>query len=83
MDDIIRSVLGSHGNLAVDASTMSEDYDLYRAGLTSHATVTVMLSLEDRLGVEIPDHLLRRQTFSSIRAIRAALEEAGAPPDPR
>jgi acyl carrier protein len=78
MEDLIRSVLAAHGRLAVDASSISEDDDLYRVGLTSHATVSVMLALEEHLGVELPDHLLQRQTFSSIRSIRSALGEASA-----
>lgn len=78
MDDMIREVLATHGRLAVAASTLDEDEDLYRAGLTSHASVNVMLALEDTYDVEFPDRLLRKQTFASITAIRAALVELGA-----
>jgi acyl carrier protein len=51
--------------------------DLYANGLTSHASVNVMLALEDAFDVEFPDSLLRKSTFESIKAIRGALESMG------
>ncbi len=77
MDDVVRKVLGDHARLAVDAATIGDDDDLYRLGLTSHASVNVMLALEDALDVEFPDRLLRKRTFSSVSAIREALGELG------
>ena len=47
MDDGIRRVLAEHGRLLVEVETLADDDDLYQAGLTSHANVTVMLQLED------------------------------------
>jgi acyl carrier protein len=73
MDDEIRTVLAEHGRLLVDVSTLRDDDDLYQAGLTSHANVNVMVMLEEVLGVEFPDTLLRRSTFESIAAIRSTL----------
>ncbi len=77
MDELIRSVLGDHARLHVEATAVGDDQDLYSVGLTSHASVTVMLALEDAFGVEFPDSLLNRQTFSSVSRIRAALAELG------
>ena len=51
--------------------------DLYRAGLTSHASVNVMLGLEDAFDVEFPDAMLRKRTFESIEAIEGALATLG------
>jgi acyl carrier protein len=75
MDDQIRTVLAEHGRLAVDASTVGDNDDLYQAGLTSHASVNVMLALEDAFDVEFPEHMLRKKTFESVAAIRTALGE--------
>ena len=69
----IRAILAGSGWLAADAATLSDKDDLYAAGLTSHGSVNLMLALEERYGVEFPDHLLRRRTFESIDAIRAAV----------
>jgi acyl carrier protein len=63
--------------LPVDAETLANDADLYAAGLSSHATVNLMLALEEAFDIEFPDRLLRRQTFSSIDAIAEALVEIG------
>jgi len=78
MDDEIRTVLAEHGRLLVEVETLRDDDDLYQAGLTSHANVTVMLALEDAFDVEFPDTMLRRSTFESIAAIRRALQELDA-----
>ncbi len=75
VDAIIRKVLDEHGKLAIDANSVDVDEDLYRSGLTSHATVNVMLGLEDEFDVEFPNSLLKKTTFRSIRAIREALTE--------
>jgi acyl carrier protein len=57
--------------------SLSDDADLYAAGLSSHATVNLMLALEEAFDVELPDRLLRRRTFSSIAAMAEALAEIG------
>ena len=77
MDAAIRQVLGEHGRLPIDATTIDDQADLYQAGLTSHASVSVMLALEDEFDIEFPDQMLRRSTFESIAAIRGALTELG------
>ena len=65
------------GLLQADINTLADDADLYAAGLTSHATVNLMLALEEAFDVEFPDRLLRRRTFSSVNAIAEALAEIG------
>lgn len=73
MDHHIRAVLSEYGRLPVDVATLGDHDDLYRAGLTSHASVNVMLALEDAFDIEFPDALLRKSTFESISAIREAV----------
>lgn len=73
----IRTLLADSGHLQVDVSTLADNADLYAAGLTSHATVNLMLVLEEAFDVEFPEKLLRRTTFSSVEAIAAALAEMG------
>jgi acyl carrier protein len=73
----IRSVIRVHGRLPVDVDDLSDDADLFQSGMTSHASVNVMLALEDAFDVEFPDHMLKRSVFESITTIRAALDELG------
>jgi acyl carrier protein len=75
IDDQIRSVLKAQARLSKDASTLGEQDDLYQAGMTSHASVNVMLGLEGAFDVEFPDHMLKRNVFNSIATIRAAILE--------
>jgi acyl carrier protein len=75
MTDQIRKILKEHGRLSKDALALDESADLYQAGMTSHASVNVMLALEAAFDIEFPDHMLKRSVFESIAAIRAALEE--------
>ena len=66
---------GGPGNIIqLDASIFIQT-DLYQAGMSSHASVNLMLALEDAFDLEFPERLLRRQTFESIAAIREAVEE--------
>ena len=76
--DKIRRILKEHGRLSKDATTIAEDADLYQAGLTSHASVNVMLALEGEFEVEFPDHMLKRSVFESISAIHSAIDELTA-----
>lgn len=75
--DRVRALLKTTGWLQTDIDTLGNDADLYAAGLTSHATVTLMLALEETFDVEFPDSLLRRRTFSSVDAMVEALAEIG------
>ena len=77
-NDRVREVVMQHGRLAVDIATLSDADDLYRAGLTSHASVNLMLALEDEFDIEFPERLLRRQTFESVAAIAEAIDELNA-----
>jgi acyl carrier protein len=69
----IRSVLQQHGHLNQDVNLLDVQTDLYQSGLTSHASVNVMLALEGLFEIEFPDHMLKRNVFSSIESIRYAL----------
>lgn len=71
----IRRILKEHGRLSADAHTLADDADLYQAGMTSHASVNVMLALEGEFEVEFPDQMLRRGVFESVASIRAAVNE--------
>jgi acyl carrier protein len=72
----IRSVLLKHGRLGKDAMQLAENDDLYAAGMTSLASVNVMLALESEFEVEFPDQMLNRSMFITVGAIEAALRKA-------
>ena len=69
MQDQIRDVLAAHGRMAVDPRQIDDQADLYELGLTSHASVDVMLALEDEFDIEFPDEVLKKSTFESVHNI--------------
>ena len=69
----IRTVLRVHGRLNKDVNLVQATDDLYACGMTSHASVNVMLGLEGAFDVEFPDHMLKRNVFGSIQSIGSAL----------
>ena len=71
----IREVLRDHARLPVDVDTLDEHADLFQAGMSSHASVNVMLALEDAFDVEFPDRMLTRSVFESVAGIAAAIGE--------
>lgn len=73
MNSTIRELLSKHGGLPVSVETLADDADLYEAGLSSFASVQLMLALEDEFDVEFPENLLNRKSFQSIAAITAAI----------
>jgi acyl carrier protein len=75
VSDEIRQILRDHARLQVDVGALPCEADLYQAGMTSHASLAVMLALEDHFDVEFPDRMLTRSVFASIASIEAALSE--------
>jgi acyl carrier protein len=59
----------------IDVPGLSDDSDLYDAGLTSFASVQLMLALEDAFAFEFPERMLNRRTFSTIANIVASVDE--------
>ena len=63
-------MIAQHANLNRDLAALGDGDDLYAAGMTSHASVTVMLACEDEWDVEFPQKMLTKATFSSDRRDR-------------
>lgn len=66
----IRTLITATG---LEAEDLDRDDDLFDAGLTSHASVRLMLALEDAFNVEFPDEMLQREYFVSVSAIAGAI----------
>ncbi len=75
LDGAIRDIIGTHTRLDASPESLKDTDDLYAAGMTSQASVSVMLALEGEFDVEFPDRMLKRSVFASIASIRSALAE--------
>ena len=77
----LQKLLGDLGTLACDAAELTPETDLYATGLTSLASVDLMLAIEQDFGFLFPDDLLNRRTFGSIGAIAAVIRRLGREPE--
>jgi acyl carrier protein len=73
--DKVRDILTQHGRLSSPVAQLQDASDLYNAGLTSLATVGLMLALEEHFNIEFPDNMLSRKTFASIESIVDAVQK--------
>ncbi|UJW74967.1 acyl carrier protein [Rhizobium sp. SL42] len=74
MNETIRTLLAKLGGLPVAVDTITDSADLYAVGLSSFASVQLMLGLEETFDMEFPDHLLNRKSFASISAIETTVQ---------
>lgn len=75
IEDELREIVRTQGKLKVPAARIQPDDDLYRLGMSSLATVNVMLAIETRFDIEIPEKALNRETFRTIAALAALVRE--------
>jgi acyl carrier protein len=74
MNKTIRDLLAKLGGLPVAVDQIADDADLYAAGLSSFASVQLMLGIEEAFDIEFPDNLLNRKSFASISAIEKTVD---------
>ena len=75
MHDEIREILAQSGRLAVPVDSLEDDADLFAAGLDSLAIVNVLMNIEERFDIELPDDLLSRRSFSSIATLKRVVTD--------
>jgi acyl carrier protein len=73
--EAIRKLVDEHGRMPLPAASLKPDQDLYAAGLTSFATVQLMLAIEEHFDIEFPERMLNRRSFASLAAIAACINE--------
>lgn len=73
MIEKIRSLLKDNQAIAFDVDALADHDNLYDAGLTSFASVQLMLAVEEQFDIEFPEEMLTRRTFSSLGTIAEAV----------
>jgi acyl carrier protein len=76
MIETFRKLVDEHGRMPVPAASLEPDQDLYAAGLTSFATVQLMLAIEEAFDIEFPERMLNRRSFASLRRSLPALTKS-------
>ena len=84
MKTYVRSVLQETACLDVSVNSLSDDDDLYAAGLSSLGSVRVMMAIEEKFAIEIPATLITHDLFQSIESLARTIahivpEESLAP----
>jgi len=75
LESEIKRIVVSSAHLSVPAENLDTTSDLFALGLSSLATVDIMLAIENAFDLEFSDEYLSRKTFRSIGALTAAVAE--------
>ena len=73
MKDELRKIIKDTVHFEVSIGSLSNDDDLYEAGLSSLNTIQLMLAVERHFNVEIPDQMLNRRLFQSVNSLAEAV----------
>ncbi|NLH79855.1 MAG: acyl carrier protein [Phyllobacteriaceae bacterium] len=71
----IRELIANHKIIPVPVERIGDEDDLYDLGMTSFASVQLMLALEEAFDIEFPERMLNRKTFQSIAMIDRSVSE--------
>jgi acyl carrier protein len=58
-----------HEKLIEPGAALSEDSDLFSAGLDSMGIMQLMISIEESFGVRVPEHEVTRENFASAHQL--------------
>jgi acyl carrier protein len=74
LKDRIRNIVKDNVRIGAPFPALEDSTPLYQAGMTSYASVQLMLALENEFALEFPDVMLSREVFESIDSIANAIE---------
>ena len=75
MRDRVRTIVASMNLVPVPLEGLTDEDNLFDAGMTSFGSVQLMLRIEEDFDIEFPNALLTRKTFATLGALIAAVEQ--------
>jgi D-alanine--poly(phosphoribitol) ligase subunit 2 len=75
MRDRVRAIVGSMNLLPVPLDGLSDQDNLFDAGMTSFGSVQLMMAIEEEFDIEFPNSLLTRKTFATLDGLNSAVEQ--------
>jgi acyl carrier protein len=75
MRDRVRTIVASMNLVPVPLEGLTDDDNLFDAGMTSFGSVQLMLRIEEDFDIEFPNALLTRKTFATLGGLIAAVEQ--------
>ena len=73
MKNELRQIIKDTAHFEVSIDSISDDDDLYEAGLSSLSTIQLVLAIERHFNIEIPDQMLYRHLFQSVNPLAKAV----------
>lgn len=75
MNSKLREILAQWAGLDVPIASLPDNANLYDAGMSSLATVKILMAIENAFNVEIPDEWLTRELFTSVASLSQAIKQ--------
>lgn len=75
MRDRVRAIVGSMNLVPVPVEGLTDEDNLFDAGMTSFGSVQLMLAIEEEYDIEFPNSLLTRKTFATLGGLISAVEQ--------
>jgi acyl carrier protein len=75
MRDRVRAIVSSMNLLPVPVDSLSDQDNLFDAGMTSFGSVQLMMAIEEEFDIEFPNSLLTRKTFATLDGLNSAVEQ--------
>jgi D-alanine--poly(phosphoribitol) ligase subunit 2 len=75
MRDRVRAIVGSMNLVPVPLDGLSDQDNLFDAGMTSFGSVQLMMAIEEEFDIEFPNSLLTRKTFATLDGLNSAVEQ--------
>lgn len=75
MRDRVRAIVASMNLVPVPVEGLTDEDNLFDAGMTSFGSVQLMLAIEEEFDIEFPNALLTRKTFATLGGLISAVEQ--------
>lgn len=75
MRDRVRAIVASMNLIPVPLDGLTDQDNLFDAGMTSFGSVQLMMAIEEEFDIEFPNSLLTRKTFATLDGLNAAVEQ--------
>jgi D-alanine--poly(phosphoribitol) ligase subunit 2 len=75
MRDRVRAIVASMNLVPVPLDGLTDQDNLFDAGMTSFGSVQLMMAIEEEFDIEFPNSLLTRKTFATLDGLNAAVEQ--------
>lgn len=73
MRDRVRAIVASMNLVPVPLDSLTDDDNLFDAGMTSFGSVQLMMAIEEEFDIE--NSLLTRKTFATLAGLNSAVEQ--------